>query len=559
MFGLGDRDSGFMLLRLDSSFCCEHQPLHMRRNVCAFQVPVHPTQARSRHCSHVCNTASRTTFTYNHTKYAQLTFTTDKPALRQCTQMINQAPVSTDVDVVVVGAGPAGLALSSALGKAGLSVLCVDPNLHRPWPNNFGMWHDELERLGLTHCASQIWNTTSVYTDSTKTVLPRAYVRIDNAKLKRTLLHQCEQSGLVSFVEGIAADVDERKSTASFVRIDSDGVSTRTRARVVVDCTGPALKFTRLQDGDNAIPPSYQAAYGIEAELEDDLTAYADDEMLLMDYRDDHMQTTKGMKESRNAPAFLYVMPMSSRRAFFEETSLIADEAVSFESLERRLYLRLAHHGVRVRKVLAVERSLIPMGGALPVRSRTLAFGASAGFVHPATGYSVAHTLARATPTALALSRALAANPSNADLVAQRMWNVIWSVSGQRHRGFLQFGADVLRGLNLVATRQFFLAFFRIPTETWAAFLDGHLDTPTERLLFALGVFWYADNSIRLTLIRSAFGPGGASFFTSVLPLPIPVTQEEDVQYSTSSNKVQPGDVIPTLKPDTSRFGKQLT
>ena len=50
---------------------------------------------------------------------------------------------STVLDVLVCGAGPAGLLFADAASEAGLSVGVVDPAPLGAWPNNYGVWVDE--------------------------------------------------------------------------------------------------------------------------------------------------------------------------------------------------------------------------------------------------------------------------------------------------------------------------------------------------------------------------------------------------------------------------------
>ena len=51
-------------------------------------------------------------------------------------------------DVGLVGTGPAAIALAAELGRAGAKVCVVGP-VQGAWPNNYGVWRDEWEELGL--------------------------------------------------------------------------------------------------------------------------------------------------------------------------------------------------------------------------------------------------------------------------------------------------------------------------------------------------------------------------------------------------------------------------
>lgn len=56
----------------------------------------------------------------------------------------------TIFDLVVIGCGPAGLALAAESAKLGLTVGLVGPDL--PFTNNYGVWEDEFRGLGFSLC-----------------------------------------------------------------------------------------------------------------------------------------------------------------------------------------------------------------------------------------------------------------------------------------------------------------------------------------------------------------------------------------------------------------------
>lgn len=60
-----------------------------------------------------------------------------------------------------------------------------------------------------------------------------------------------------------------------------------------------------------------------------------------------------------DVPTFLYAMPFSKTKIFFEETSLVARPAVPFSELKERLYLRLAKLGIQVRLCLRLDKMSI--------------------------------------------------------------------------------------------------------------------------------------------------------------------------------------------------------
>ena len=73
------------------------------------------------------------------------------------------------------------------------------------------------------------------------------------------------------------------------------------------------------------------------------------DKMLFMDWRDNYCRDKSAMRESNNKyPTFLYAMPFSENRIFFEETSLVARPAVGFKDLQERLVERLKKYNIKV-------------------------------------------------------------------------------------------------------------------------------------------------------------------------------------------------------------------
>lgn len=101
------------------------------------------------------------------------------------------------VDLVVVGAGPAGLAVAQRVSKAGISVCVVDPAPQSVWPNNYGVWVDEFEDLGLLDCLDYTWASAVVYLDDAREkTLERPYGRVNRTRLKSKMLEACVTNGV---------------------------------------------------------------------------------------------------------------------------------------------------------------------------------------------------------------------------------------------------------------------------------------------------------------------------------------------------------------------------
>jgi Lycopene cyclase protein len=68
-----------------------------------------------------------------------------------------------EVDVVVAGAGPAGIATAARISTQGLRVVLIDPQPLQHWPNNYGVWSDEFEAMGLNDCFEREWSKANVW------------------------------------------------------------------------------------------------------------------------------------------------------------------------------------------------------------------------------------------------------------------------------------------------------------------------------------------------------------------------------------------------------------
>ena len=73
------------------------------------------------------------------------------------------AEKNEQVDVVIAGAGPAGIATAARISSQGLRVVVVDPAPLAHWPNNYGVWVDEFRAMGLDDCFEKEWSRANVW------------------------------------------------------------------------------------------------------------------------------------------------------------------------------------------------------------------------------------------------------------------------------------------------------------------------------------------------------------------------------------------------------------
>ena len=141
-----------------------------------------------------------------------------------------------------------------------------------------------------------------------------------------------------------------------------------------------------------------------------------------------------------------------------------------------RLAARLGRHPDSVlADAVRTEYVRIPLGGSRPGSEQPIvAFGAAAGYVHAATGFSVAASI-RATPrVAAAIAAALT---GVTDVVSSApIAEAVWPAGMRRTRVLHDYGLEVLLDLDDDEVRAFFDSFFELPVDDWAAYL--RVDTP---------------------------------------------------------------------------------
>jgi lycopene beta-cyclase len=363
--------------------------------------------------------------------------------------------VSPDLDVVIVGDGPAGAALAASCVGLGLDTVVVGQGT--PWRSTYGVWLDEVPDLPQDVFAATRDRFVTVAT--TRREISRGYGVIDNAALRAHL-------GLDHhLVRDAMTRIRPHHALATVELLDGDRVS----GRFVVDATGPARES----------PPAWQTGYGVVVDADVVHSQFTTDAVTLMDW------SVVG-----DAPTFCYVVP-TTRGWLVEETALATREPVDAGELRNRLARRLGEGVVADAEAAGwTEEVTIPIG--LPARratGRVVPFGAAAGMGHPVTGYSVAAAL-RAAPR---VAQAIGADADVADAV--------WPRSALRARALHDAGLRAVLRLSPFETADLFEAFFAMPVERWAPYL--RVDAEPQQLARAMaGVFRSVPWSVRRRLAR---------------------------------------------------------
>jgi lycopene beta-cyclase len=347
-------------------------------------------------------------------------------------------------DVIILGSGPAGLALCASLAGRGLSTTLLAPDVRAPWAPTYGVWRAHLPPWAVPAVESH-FDRATVDLGITKITMDRAYSRLRTDRLQQLMLERCASMG-ARFLDDAAVEV----------RHDRDGSVVRGRedhaARLVIDATGTgALAGT-------SPATLFQTAYGVVAEADG-----APRDLVWMDFSHAH-------GDGREPATFLYVIPMPDGRVFLEETSLARVGGLPFAELEARLRRRLAATGVTLRRVDHVERCVIGLDRRPAIGGRTLAYGAAGGMVHPATGYQIGRSFAQADGLADVIAATLAQGPQAA---ASAGWAALWPNDRRARFAMYRFGSRAVSRFGADDTRRFFTAFFQ--RARWQPWLDDEL------------------------------------------------------------------------------------
>ncbi|MEM9039997.1 MAG: lycopene cyclase family protein [Actinomycetota bacterium] len=403
--------------------------------------------------------------------------------------------IRADVAVAVVGDGPAGSALASALTGRGVSCALIGRD--DDWGATYGTWVDAVPDT--LREDSAVWTSISDPIDVAfdaraggpprRRTLDRAYGVFDNAQLRSVLRSGVEHvHASVTAVEGRCGDLQIRLAD----RLDThDDVA----ARLVVDATGwPGA----LTGSGSSTPLAWQTALGVVLAdpPEGPLGRPA-----LMDW------STPPRPLAGGPATFLYALPVAEGW-LLEETVLAARDDVAPDDLAGSLASRLE---MSVEELMAsalrVERVRIPMGTpAVGVSGDGIVpFGAAAGSVHPATGYSVGDSLASADRLATVIADVLTEAPGGrgiGDDSIRTIERAVWPPSRLRSRALHDYGLDVLLSLTADETRSFFSTFFELDDRRWPPYLDAGV-SPLALSSTMLAMFRRAPWHLRRRMVRA--------------------------------------------------------
>ena len=372
-------------------------------------------------------------------------------------------------DVAVVGLGPAGRAVAHRCAEAGLDVLALDPHPSRTGTPTYSAWADELPSWLPDTAIASTARRPAVWTDRHR-IIDRTYCVLDTGALQSTLALDG-----VRVVAGTAVDVTGTRVTTA------DG--TIVDARHVVDARGT------LDSRDLA----QQTAYGIVVERHRAEPILEGSDAWFMDWRTDN-----GASPGQ-APSFLYAVALDAERILLEETCLVGRPPLGLDVLRTRLHHRLSQRNLEPTGHEDVERvrfSVEPPPRSNTGRGGPVLFGARSNLMHPATGYSVAASLAAADHL---VDRFRNGGPGWRRAVDT------WTVQKLRN-----LGLRTALSLEPELVPQFFASFFSLPIGLQRSYLSGH-DDAIGTMTAMLKMFPTLPVSARLAIARTVVHVSGTA------------------------------------------------
>lgn len=360
--------------------------------------------------------------------------------------------MTADVDVVVVGAGPAGWAAAAAIAMAGLEVTLVAPLTDAPWPGLYGAWVDDVAGLGL----GDVWRATwpnPVVMGTERHELDRPFGLVDNAALRSALGQQLVAAG-GSAVPGwvVGSNHDRWRSTV----VLSDGRI--FSGRVVVDASG---SDAALLQRPRRPRPAMQTTHAVVVRQPSPR-----DPCVLIDFSTGPADDTE--------PTYLTAIDAGDATTVVSETSLLRRPELPADVVTHRLEARLAAWGVDDDAVLASKSGCEPVVLARPAPTqREVGFGAAAAQVHPLA--TLGTTLLAAPLMARALADALVGRRATPAAASRAAWDAVWPHAHGRARQIDQHGLEVLARLDRSGQSRFIDGLFALDQEHWSGYLAGTL------------------------------------------------------------------------------------
>ncbi|KAE8649042.1 hypothetical protein Csa_015273 [Cucumis sativus] len=384
-------------------------------------------------------------------------------------------------DVVVVGAGPIGLRVAEQLGGFGIKVCCVDPSPLSPWSNNYGVWVDEFEDLGLEDCLHKTWPMASVYLSDEKVkYLDRPYAQVSRKKLKMKLMEECISKG-VKFHKAKVWEINHQQFESSVSCNDG----TEIKSNLVIDASGFTSKFTKSR------PPPIRSKQNGSNGLE----RHSFEQRTIPKTRQQKIPNIP----LRNALRF---KPNLSRRDFPRRP---AGDAV--HSSEKEDGGQVAAFGDKGEENYRRGEMCDSDGGCSAEDAAGSGGGRwGGGDGEPASGYAVVKGMGAAGRIARVAAEGVGGGGGRmirGRALEGRVWEGVWPMEERNVREFYCFGMEILVRLDLDGIRGFFNAFFDLEPSYWEGLLSSRLSL-LELGMLSLSLYQHASFRSKLDILTKS-------------------------------------------------------
>ncbi|MGB2001588.1 MAG: squalene/phytoene synthase family protein [Porticoccaceae bacterium] len=287
----------------------------------------------------------------------------------------NHSPLTTDLDIAIIGGGSAGISLATKLKNQ--SAVVIEPRTAEERDCSWALWANPRQQQQFAQATKgswQQWRLIDKHTEVLHQTDQYRYTSLSSADY----IAQCETHlpAAVTLVRAPAEDIVATGNGGSF-----SAAGKHYRASQLYDSRPPALTEQGLK----------QHFVGWEIRTKGPIS---DPQIAtLMDFRVDQ---SRGLH-------FIYVLPFSDRRLLIEST-MISTELQDKDWYCQAMTQWLESQNIEIEETLREETGVIPMDRVAPIDRNIACIGAASGAVRLSSGYAFTSIQAQITKLAQGIS-----------------------------------------------------------------------------------------------------------------------------------------------------------